>query len=600
MIKISAVIITRNEEENIGRCIDSLLPVVDEILVVDSFSTDNTKIICEQKGTRFIENFFKGYIEQKNFAVDFITHDYILSIDADEYLSEELSNSILLAKASETYYAYTMNRLSSYGGKWIWHTDWYPDEKLRLWHKEYGKWGGPKPHEQVILNAEIEVKHLKGNLLHIAYRNAEELITKANQYSSFFADTSRTKVGSSYAKIAYKTMFAFFRNFVLHKGVLSGLGGLQISFSNAVYTFFKYSKLLELNRTLPSFSSADLKALPNGISVVIPNYNGTSLFPKTLPPLLMVLKETNLPYEIIVSDDCSTDDSIEYLKEQYPEVMVVQGEVNKGFSGACNNGIHAAQYDLVLLLNSDIILTSGYFKHQLKYFQREDTFGVMGKIIGWDDDKIQDAARLPVFQGLKVKTSVNYLLMPMKEESLYTFYLSGANALVNRKKLIQLGGFDELFSPFYIEDCDLSFRAWRLGWKCYYENKATCRHQTSTTVKVKSKKEYIEMIYNRNKFFLHAIHLKRYQLPFWLLQMLVELVLRSLAFRFSYAGSVKLFFKNRNQWMESRRRFGKLMKDNGEVTSLQRISRGILESLFDRKNVKFYSSQVEEEIYKYE
>ncbi len=596
MIKVSAIIITYNEEKNISRCIESLMPVADEIVVVDSYSTDRTKAICQEKGVRFVENVFKGYIEQKNFAIDFISNEYILSIDADEYLSEELCNSILLAKEAGGYYAYKMNRLSSYAGNWIWYTDWYPDEKIRLWHKSYGKWGGPKPHEQVVLNQEIDVKHLKGNLLHIAYKNADELITKANQYSSLFADASRTKVNSSYAKITYKTLFAFFRNFVLHKGVLSGLAGLQISFSNAVYTFFKYSKLLELNRTLPSFSSANTKSLPDGISVVIPNYNGIALFPQTLPPLLAVMQDANLPYEIIVSDDGSTDDSVDYLKTHYKEISVVQGEVNKGFSGACNRGIRAARYDLVLLLNSDIILTKGYFSHQLKYFQREDTFGVMGRIIGWDDEKIQDAARLPVFQGLKVKTSVNYLLTPMKGESLYTFYLSGANALIDRKKLMELDGFDELYSPFYIEDCDLSFRAWRLGWKCYYENKAVCRHQTSTTVKAKSKKEYVEMIYNRNKFFLHAIHLKTHQLPFWFLQIVIELTLRTLTFRFSYAQSVHLFFKSRKQWMQSRRRFHTLMKNKGEFSSLNSIADGVLESLDKKKSIKFYSSQMEGEI----
>jgi GT2 family glycosyltransferase len=596
MMKISAIIITYNEEKNIGRCIESLVPVADEIVVVDSYSTDKTKAICEEKKVRFVENIFKGYIEQKNFAIDFVSYDYILSIDADEYLSEELSRSILSAKAAGGHYAYKMNRLSSYNGKWIWYTDWYPDEKLRLWHKAYGKWGGPKPHEQVILNSNVEVKHLKGNLLHIAYKNADELITKANQYSTLFADASRTKISSSYTKIAYKTLFAFFRNFVMHKGVLSGLAGLQISFSNAVYTFFKYSKLLELNRTLPSFDSTNLDTSPNGISVVIPNYNGTTLFPQTLPPLLAVMQDANLPYEIIVSDDCSTDDSVEYLKKNYPAIVVVEGKVNKGFSGACNQGMRAARFDLVLILNSDIILTKGYFSHQLKYFQREDTFGVMGRIIGWNDEKIQDAARLPVFQGLKVKTSVNYLLTPMQGESLYTFYLSGANALINRKKLLELGGFDELYSPFYIEDCDLSFRAWRLGWKCYYENRAVCRHQTSTTVKAKSKKEYVEAIYNRNKFFLHAIHLKVYQLPFWFLQIIVELILRSLTLRFSYAKSIKLFLKSRKQCLQSRKRFEVLMKNKGESTSLSGIARGIEESLRNRESIKFYSSQMEGEM----
>src|SRR6187402_3943754 len=168
MIRISAIIITFNEQENIGRCIDSLLPVADEILVVDSFSTDATKSICIRKGARVIEHKFEGYIEQKNLGIEQATHDYILSIDADEYLSERLTQSILSVKHTATNEAFQMNRLSSYAGKWISHTDWYPDKKLRLWNRNFGKWGGPNPHEKVILQNSVEVKHIKGDLLHVA------------------------------------------------------------------------------------------------------------------------------------------------------------------------------------------------------------------------------------------------------------------------------------------------------------------------------------------------------------------------------------------------------------------------------------------------
>jgi len=593
MFKISAVVITYNEEKNIARCIDSLLTIADEIIVVDSWSTDATKSICERMGVRFIQNDFIGYIQQKNFAADFVSYDYILSVDADEYLSDELKHSILSVKnqVENSSSAYTMNRLSSYKGKWIWHTDWYPDQKLRLWHKDYGRWGGPSPHETVVLHKSKTTIHLKGNILHMAYKSSEELLNKANQYSSLFAQSNKIKVGSSHLKIWYKTIFTFFRNYILRRGFLSGLSGLQISFSNSVYTFFKYAKLLELNRTLPHCEDRMVQP-PNGISVVIPNYNGTSLFPNTLPPLIKVMKETSLPYEIIVSDDCSTDNSIEYLNQNYPEIKVVRGEVNKGFSRSCNNGIKEARFDLVLLLNSDIILTSGYFSNLFKYFQYDDTFGVMGRIIGWDDDKIQDAARLPEFQGAKAKTSINYLLNPMGEESLYTFYLSGANALVDRRKLQMLGGLDELFSPFYIEDCDLSIRAWRLGWRCYYENRAICRHRTSSTVKIKSKKRFVEIIYNRNKLFLHAIHLGEIQRMFWFVQVLAELILRCLTFRFSYAISVKLFLQQRKQWKDSRDKFDELMQKNGQSITFSRIAKGIKESLHGRKKVRFYSSQM--------
>ena len=132
-----------------------------------------------------------------------------------------------------------------------------------------------------------------------------------------------------------------------------------------------------------------------GISVIIPNYNGINLFPLTLPTVLEALKNSNRPYEIIVADDCSTDGSVEFLQQNYPEIKIVLNTMNSGFSVTTNNGVAAAIYDKVLLLNSDVKLTPDYFLHQYKYFEKTDTFGVMGRIIGWADLTIQDGAKYP-------------------------------------------------------------------------------------------------------------------------------------------------------------------------------------------------------------
>ncbi|RLD77314.1 MAG: glycosyltransferase family 2 protein, partial [Bacteroidetes bacterium] len=151
MPKLSAVIITQNEEQNIGRCIDSLKGVADDIVVVDSGSTDNTEAICKEKGARFFYNKWEGYIEQKNFANDLAEHKYILSVDADEALSGQLRDSILEAKESLKADGYEMNRLTNYCGTWIRHGGWYPDRKLRLFHRDKFEWGGEKIHEAMVM-----------------------------------------------------------------------------------------------------------------------------------------------------------------------------------------------------------------------------------------------------------------------------------------------------------------------------------------------------------------------------------------------------------------------------------------------------------------
>ncbi len=279
-----------------------------------------------------------------------------------------------------------------------------------------------------------------------------------------------------------------------------------------------------------------------GISVIIPNYNGAILLPQILPTLFIALQNTNLLYEVIISDDCSTDDSLAFIKNDYPQIILIENKVNKGFSPTINKGIFAAKFDYVLLLNSDVKLTPNYFETQLPYFELEDTFGVMGRIIGWENDTIQDGGKYPCMQGVKIKTSTNYIpVQPNKDDRLYSMYLSGANALVCREKLLQLGGFDEIFSPFYVEDFELSLRAWRNGWKCYYDHNAICKHKTSTTIKNKSDKNFVKKIYNRNKMILHALHLPSNKLWLWHVQLFGETIVQTLMGRFYFISAVKMF-----------------------------------------------------------
>ena len=247
MAKISAVIITFNEEKNIGRCIDSLTGLVDEIVVLDSFSKDDTKKIALERAVKFYENVFEGHIQQKNKAVSLASYDYVLSLDADEYLSEELRNAIAGIKQNPLYQAYSMNRLSSFKGRWIRATDWYPDKKIRLWNRAIGHWGGNNPHDTVIVNRGITVKHLRGDLLHAAYDGIEPLFQKAYSYALIYARDKGGRRGITAFTIFYKTFFSFFRNFILKLGFTCGYDGFLISCAAAIYTFYKYSLLREYN-----------------------------------------------------------------------------------------------------------------------------------------------------------------------------------------------------------------------------------------------------------------------------------------------------------------------------------------------------------------
>ncbi|OIQ29640.1 MAG: glycosyl transferase [Bacteroidetes bacterium MedPE-SWsnd-G2] len=247
MINLSAVIITFNEEEHLDKCLLSLKAVADEIVVVDSFSTDDTKAICAKHNVVFVEREFEGYIEQKNFALSLASNDYILSLDGDEALSEELTQSILKVKSNWEFDGYYSNRKNNYCGQWINHSDWYPDRKLRLFKKGSGEWKGINPHDCYTLKKGCTKGHLKGDLLHWIYRDYQEHNQKVENFSTIAAN-AYFKLGkkSSIFKIVFRPSWAFFKAYFLRLGFLDGLNGFIICVQTYNVTFLKYIKLYRL------------------------------------------------------------------------------------------------------------------------------------------------------------------------------------------------------------------------------------------------------------------------------------------------------------------------------------------------------------------
>jgi len=298
------------------------------------------------------------------------------------------------------------------------------------------------------------------------------------------------------------------------------------------------------------------------VSIVIPNYNGKHLLQEYLPYTISAIENSGAAYEIIIVDDASIDDSAEFIKAEYSQVKLLVNKVNNGFSYSCNQGITAAKCQLILLLNSDVKLTPDYFEHQWKYFDRADTFGVVGRIIDMEGDRIQEAARLPKFNGFKLKTAFFYYTNN-EDDWLYTFYLMGANALIDATKLKQIGGFYELFSPFYCEDMELSIRAWKLNWKCYYEHNSICRHQVSASTKNYKTAQWVKSTYYRNRFYLHALHLNGLALLGWYVQItIIDLLPKLLAGQFWIWKSYRELFKNSRQIKEYKNKLNNLLAEH--------------------------------------
>lgn len=248
-VKLSVVIITYNEERNIGRCLDSIKDIADDIVVVDSFSTDSTETICLKKEARFIKHAFEGHIEQKNFAITQAKYPNILSLDADEAVSPELAKSILMVKNNWEFDGYSMNRLTNYAGKWIHHSGWYPDTKLRLWDSTKGIWGGVNPHDKYELRSGCKVKHLRGDILHYSFYSVQEHLNQSKKFATIAANALHAKQKKIlWPKIWLSVLFRFIKHYILHKGFLDGKEGLRISIITAKYTGYKYRLLYQLNK----------------------------------------------------------------------------------------------------------------------------------------------------------------------------------------------------------------------------------------------------------------------------------------------------------------------------------------------------------------
>ncbi len=240
-MKISAAIIAENEQRNIARAIESLR-CCDEIVVVDSGSTDRTCEIAENLGARVVEASWRGYAGQKNFALEQCQHDWVLSIDADEALSEALEAEIWqLKKTGPRADAYTMPRMAQYLGKWILHGGWYPDRKVRLFDRRKAKWVGDFVHESVTVEGTVEA--LEGNLLHFTCDSLTEHVKSIDRYTTLAAQQIiAAKKPVTWAHLVIDPAWTFFSTYFLKAGFLDGFEGIVIAYMAAVYNFLKYAK----------------------------------------------------------------------------------------------------------------------------------------------------------------------------------------------------------------------------------------------------------------------------------------------------------------------------------------------------------------------
>jgi len=245
--KLSVILITKNEAANVRACLESVA-WTDEIIVVDSGSTDDTVAIAREFTSRVYVHDWPGFGAQKNRALDYATNEWVFSIDADERVTPELRATIeaVLRKEDGTCAAYRVSRRSSYCGRFLRHSGWYPDRIVRLFKRDVARFADALVHESVEVQGKIGL--LEGELLHYSYENLEQVLGKANQYSSAAAQMLQQRGrNSSVGGAVLRGLWTFIRIYFLQRGFLDGREGFMVAVSNAEGTYYRYLKLMLLN-----------------------------------------------------------------------------------------------------------------------------------------------------------------------------------------------------------------------------------------------------------------------------------------------------------------------------------------------------------------
>lgn len=249
-MELSVVVITFNEERNLARCLASVKAVADDIVVVDSFSTDRTEAIAREHGARFVPHAFEGHIEQKNWAVTQARYPWVLSLDADEALDDTLTAAVQRVKREGPKAdGYTMHRLTNYCGTWVRHGGWYPDTKLRLWDSRKGRWAGTNPHDRYEMDPGARTAHLEGDILHYSYRSISDHLKQVDYFTTISANALHAR-GRRAAlwRMIVSPKARFFGGYLLRGGFRDGFHGFVIAVVSAHATFLKYAKLRQLWR----------------------------------------------------------------------------------------------------------------------------------------------------------------------------------------------------------------------------------------------------------------------------------------------------------------------------------------------------------------
>ena len=469
---LSVIVITKNEAFHIGRCLDSV-SWADEIIVLDSGSDDNTVEICQRYTDKVFVTDWPGFGIQKQRALDHAQGDWVFSIDADEVVSPELKAEIQAAMVESSVNGYEIPRLSSYCGKQMRHGGWYPDYVLRLFRRKSGRFSDSLVHEKVLLEGSIN--RLITPLQHESFVNLEEVLHKVDSYSTLNAKMLYERgVKSSLSKAVIKALWNFFRTYIIKLSILDGSQGLMLALSNAEGTYYKYAKLLELQRNKDGFDGL--------ISVIVSTYNRPDALEACITSLL---HQTDRNFEIVIADDGSTEETLQLInvcraKSCVPIVHVYQPDCGFQLSRIRNKAVAQSKGNYLVFLDGDCMVRPNFIaKH--KQLAASNYFVAGNRMLlsqSFTEEVLLKQQpihlnKLSFFINLRLAKKINRLSPVLSLPLGCLRYLQprnwrkavGCNTAIWKDDFILANGYDELFEGWGFEDSDLVIRLIHAGIK---------------------------------------------------------------------------------------------------------------------------------------
>ncbi len=511
-LPLAIVVLTLNEERHLPECLASAAGLAERTLIVDSGSKDDTAAIARQIGVDVVFNEFRGYASQRNAALDLISQEWVLFLDADERLTPELRKELCatLDDPPEEVAGYRIPRRNIMFGRELRGGGWRPDYQLRLLHRNRAHYVSEREvHEIVELDGETST--LKSPLLHLNYESFDEFHRKQTSYSRLRAAELAAE-GQCVKRRSYlgRPARELWRRFVTLQGYRDGFVGLRLALAMARYELQVLSQLNsgpsasnECTTPLDEAPESAPLAYPHAIppdldlSIIIVSYNVRHDLLNCLASIEAWLAESDKQVEVIVVDNASHDGSPDSVRRRFPDTRIIELDVNAGFAAANNRGVEAARGQFIAFLNPDTTVVANAFGLMLRHLIDNPDVGVVGPRIQYPDGSTQSTRRrFPTRRTGFVESTIvqrywhdnailrrYYVLDRPNDEMQDVDWLVGACLVTRRETLIAAGLFDERFF-MYSEEVEWCHRVREAGWRVVYLPSASIVHREGSSSKL--------------------------------------------------------------------------------------------------------------------